>query len=616
MTAIDRLRALYRKLPPATTLVGLAVVAAVRLLTLPKSLWEHDEFLFVQGVLRFDPLHHHPHPPGYPLLIGLGKLFALLTGDPFRGLVALAVLSSLVGFLALAATFRLLAAGRGATAAEAERVGVIGSLLVHLSPALLVHGPLPMSDPPALAFLSLALLAAARLAGGGGGRSAVALGAFASAAVGCRPQLALAVLPMLAVAVWLAPTWRARLRVAAAFTVVSLAWLLPLLLAVGGPRALLAWEAKQTVYVVAHDAAQSRIGRPLGLLAARFLAHPWGTRFSSLPVLALAGLGAVALARRRDRRVLPLATLTVVHLLTCLLLMDPWDGVRYALPALPGVAFAAAFGCVWAARWARAPRLAWAPLAVVAGLGALYASPVLAARTRIDSPPVQAARFLRDRAPAGSVVLVEPSLRPHAELLLHGYELLAPEAGLEAVAARGAVPVWLLGNGDSGWPDVERFAWPESNAYGKLTRDQYRVVTASPIPPARRYQVVRGVYQLEPSAREAAWRWLGPDAAIRVWPAGKRGLRLVLGLSKVAPLATNPVTVRIDGGAPVGIEVVRGERRTLVVPLPVAATVLVELSSAQSYVPAELKLNADTRRLAVQLLEVELLDDVPVSSRP
>ena len=86
-------------------LLGLAAVAAARLLTLPRSIWEWDEVLFVRGVVHFDPLHHSPHPPGYPLLIGLGKVMAWITGDPFSALVVLSVISSCVGFVALAAAF-------------------------------------------------------------------------------------------------------------------------------------------------------------------------------------------------------------------------------------------------------------------------------------------------------------------------------------------------------------------------------------------------------------------------------------------------------------------------------------------------------------------------------
>ena len=176
----------------------------MRALTLPRSLWEMDEVLFARAIERFDPLSHRPHPPGYPLLVGLGKAFNLVFHDPFVSLVALSFVSSLVGFVALVAAFRRIA-GEGS-----ERVAVAGALLFHLSPVMLVQGPLPMSDPPALMFVSLALWA-------GGGAVAGRLGPgrdrprrAASAAIGCRPQLALAVLPMLAVALWQAPSWRRR----------------------------------------------------------------------------------------------------------------------------------------------------------------------------------------------------------------------------------------------------------------------------------------------------------------------------------------------------------------------------------------------------------------------
>src|SRR4051794_35399711 len=80
-------------------LAGLAVVATVRTLTPPRSLWEMDEVLFARAVETFDPLSHRPHPPGYPLVVGLGKLFNLVFHDPFTSLVVLAIISSLIGYL-------------------------------------------------------------------------------------------------------------------------------------------------------------------------------------------------------------------------------------------------------------------------------------------------------------------------------------------------------------------------------------------------------------------------------------------------------------------------------------------------------------------------------------
>ena len=161
-------RPILSRTSPAA-LAGFALVLLVRLLTLPRSLWEMDEVLFARAVERFEPLTHRPHPPGYPVVIGLGKLLNLVFHDPFTSLVALSLISSLVGYWALVAAFRRIAGG-----ADAERVAVAGALLFQLSPAMLVQGPLPMSDPPALMFLALALAAGAILRDGGGLWSALA----------------------------------------------------------------------------------------------------------------------------------------------------------------------------------------------------------------------------------------------------------------------------------------------------------------------------------------------------------------------------------------------------------------------------------------------------------
>jgi transmembrane protein TMEM260 (protein O-mannosyltransferase) len=594
-------------------LAGFGVVAAVRAATLPKSLWEWDEILFVKAIARFDPLHHCPHPPGYPLLVGLGKLFNLVLRDPFHSLVALSLLSTLVGYFALVSAFRRMAADPAAGAADATalRVAVVGAVLFHLSPAMLVYGPLALSDPPALMFLALALAAAARLpedrAPGAPAPAApaLALGVFAAAAIGCRPQLALAVLPMLVVALWSA-TGRRRLAAVAAFTFVSLLWFVPLLVAVHGWSGLLRFLSRQFGHVLVYDKGQAREGLSAVAIATRFLAHPWGPRWTALPVLALAAVGIVALVRGR-RRVLPLAVLAGVDLAFCLALLHPSDAVRYALPSLLGVSFAAAAGCAVAARWARAPRAAYLP-AVLLGIGFLiYTWPLLVARTTTSSPPVQAAAWATRSLPARTIFLVDKDLAPHADYLLHDSMRGPVEPGLQRYAARRGTPVYLYGEGESGWPGAVTFRWPASDAYGKLTRQYYRVTSLSPIPPGRRYEVVRGVYGYEPSAREAGWRWLQPDAAIRLFPLGARTVALDLRLPEQAPLPANRVTIALDGTPVHTLEIRRTETRRVVLPLPEARAVEVSFRSEASFVPARAGAGADMRLLAVQLVDVEQL---------
>ena len=581
--------------PSPALLLGLAAVAAARLLTLPRSLWEWDEVLFVRGILHFDPLHHSPHPPGYPLLIGLGKALTWITGDPFTSLVALSVISSCIGFVALAVAFR--------SFSGSEEAGVAGALLFHFSPAMLVYGPLALSDPAALMFLALALAAAGRLIETRGLWPAVALGVFASAAIGCRPQLSLAVLPMLAVALFLARRWGATL---AAFTLVSLAWFVPLLLAVGGPSGFLPFLSKQAGLVVAYDTTGSRTALSWAGVAKRFLAHPWGDRLLSIPLLGLAAVGGALALFRRYRTALPLAVLSVIELTFAMTVMNAQDAVRYALPGLLGIAFAAGVGAEALARRVRVPALVLAGLFAVGAVR--YTAPILEARAKTPSPPVQAIEWARQNLPPQTVFLMEPVMAAYVDHLLPRSERLLIDEGLERFAANPGRPVYLLGDGESGWPGAKTFRWPESDAYGKLSRGGlYRVTSLSPIPAGRRYRTERGVYGYEPSAREPQWRWLGPDAAVRLFSHGVPRSALTLALPESAPWPSNRVTVVVGGVPAADVEIPRGERRTVELSLPATNEVEVAFQSRESFVPAETGAGPDTRRLSVQLVSFEMI---------
>ena len=589
------------RISPAA-LAGFALVGVVRALTLPRSLWELDEVLFARAIERFDPLSHRPHPPGYPLLVGLGKLFHLVFHDPFTSLVALSFVSSLVGYAALVAAFRRIAGeGNG----SAERVAVLGALLFHLSPGMLVQAPLPMSDPPMLMFLSLALWAAAVLTEKGSAWAAMGLGAAASAAIGCRPQIALAVLPMLAVALWQAPGWRRRAEALAAFTLVSLLWFVPLVVATGGLQGFLDYQMKQASYVATHDATASRAGRSPVALAARFIANPWGPRWLALPLLVLAWIGGSRLARLRGKAALPLATLSGVQLAFCLLAMDPGDAVRYALPAVLGVAFAIAEGFEAAALRVQRPAAAWLAAALVLALSAFYAAPVLKARTATLSPPVQAVEWAKRNLSPRAVIFVSEELAPQASYLLERFKLMPVAAGLSSAGCRARIPVYLLAEGESAWKGAVTFRWPDSSAYRKLTRNHYRVVSLSPIPPEFRYQTVRGVYGWEPSLQVAKWRWMDADAALQIFPRGARTLAVTLRLDPSAPIPEYSVTVSVNQVPAGTVKLARGASQRIEVPLPVFGPAEVAFRSARSFVPAEAGIGDDPRRLAVQLLAVE-----------
>ncbi|HKH47168.1 MAG TPA: hypothetical protein VKM72_21135, partial [Thermoanaerobaculia bacterium] len=521
-------------------------------------------------------------------------------------------MASLVGYLALVAAFRRLGRDPGSPdSPTSDRLAVGGALLFHLSPAMLVYGPLALSDGSAALFLSLFLAAAARLPGAGGLAAALATGAFAAGAVGCRPQLAISVLPALAVALWLAGSWRRRGAMLAAFTAVCLLWFVPLLLAVGGLEGLVRFLTKQAGAVATWDTTVPRAGQSPATIASRFLAHPWGQKWTALPVLALAlaGLTSLAASRPRWRPLLPLIVLTAVELTFCLAVMNPRDAVRYAIPSLLGISFAAAVGIDLLARRARMPAAAWGAVAALAAGFAAYSWPLLAPRSTFLSPPVQAADWVRTHLPHSTVLLVEKDFAAHAAFLLPSFTRFPYEEGMQRFAGRTEKPVWVFG--ETLLPGGETFLWPDSDTYGKLTRDLYRTTSLSPVPAEQRYEAVRGLYAYEPTSGGAGYRWLGGDAAIRVFPRRlhARSVALTLGLPEEIGEPSARLEISVAGSPTATFEVQRGTRRRIVLPLPDAEMVEISVRSETTFVPVAAGIGGDPRRLAVQLHAVEMVAD-------
>lgn len=563
----------------------------------------------MRGVERFAPLEHRPHPPGYPLTIGLGKLLSLITGDVFVALVAVSVITSLVGYLALVDGFGHLLSGGARPSAQQRRVAVVGALLFHLSPPMLLYGPLALSDAPALCFLALALAAAGRLRTGRGWPAALALGSFGASAVGCRPQLVVAVVPMILVALWwggatqgpgssLAPRSRVGSWIAAAggFAVVALAWAVPLALACGGTAGLLRLIGRQAGLVAALDAGSARGLLSAPALVARFVFHPWGTKLLSAPLLLAAAWGLLELVRRRCLSALPVLILAGVNLAFALAVMDPADAPRYALPSMLAVSLLAAVGLGSLGDALSRPALTWLSAASFLAAFVLFTGPLLRARTTTPSPPSQAAAWARGHLPADVDVLVSPPLVPHATELLGGRPFEVADPGPSRQGPSAARRVFLFADGETEWPGAVTFRWPRSEAWGKLTRGYYRVASWSPLPDCR-VTPTEGVYGWEPG-----WRWLDRDATMRIETRGASLLGLTFGLPPTSPYAEAEVDVEAMGGSAAHLSVARASHSQLRLTVPSQPSIEVRVRVDRAFVPADSGLNTDRRRLAVQLV--------------
>jgi hypothetical protein len=214
--------------------VALAAAAMALLVRLPfaaRRMWDHDSVQFALGVEKYDLAAHHPHPPGYPLYIGLLKLLAALGIDPLHGMVALAVLGG-----ALGAGCIVLVAGRLA----GSKAAVFAAALYIFNPLLWFYGELPLIY--ALEGGVTVLLAWAALRMEEGRRPFLLACALFAVAGGLRQSTIILLAPLFLFGLW--RTWRKGHLSPGLFAgggalgaVLVAAWFVPLCLAAGGYRA-------------------------------------------------------------------------------------------------------------------------------------------------------------------------------------------------------------------------------------------------------------------------------------------------------------------------------------------------------------------------------------------
>ncbi|MGZ8780857.1 MAG: hypothetical protein ACXW31_13115, partial [Thermoanaerobaculia bacterium] len=357
-------------------------------------------------------------------------------------------------------------------------------------------------------------------------------------------------------------------------------------------------------------------GRTVAQIALRFIAHPWGPKWLAAPVILFAAIGLVDAVRRRMWIVLPAVVMSVIYLAFALWMMDPADGVRYALPAHAGIALLAILGLDVLRRLSRGIAADWVLLGLYA-LGAyFYASPLLRQRTQTASPPVRAIAYLRSIAPKNAVILYDLPLKPHAQNLLRDYTCLRIDEGLLRFGHRVDRPIFELTDSASVGAGGKVFRWETPDAYSKLTRNHYGAVSVLPMPVTQRFLAVEGISTTERKGSDS-WRWIGARGMIALPDLGARAVRLTFAVPDDYPLASNRVTVVVEGGARAEAAVTRGRASTVELPLPSGAARL-HITAAETFVPANVpgRLNRDRRTLSVMLTRLEQVTTAASQSPP
>src|SRR5262245_14812026 len=237
MLGATALRRPVPRLDLALALALAALTAASRLPFRARLLPTWDAVQFSLALRNYDVVNHQPHPPGYILYVALARLVALAVGDPLATLVWLAIAGSAVtGALVYVLAWRLYG-----------RATAVGAALgLAASPLFWYHGEVGLSYTIEAALVTAVALLAWPMVEGRtvfAGWSALVL----ALAGGVRQSILVLLFPL-----WLGAAavglrrWRPVLGGLAILTVVTAAWLGPMVWLSGGPSRYL--DAAQELY--------------------------------------------------------------------------------------------------------------------------------------------------------------------------------------------------------------------------------------------------------------------------------------------------------------------------------------------------------------------------------
>ena len=390
----------------------------------PLSPFEWDEILFMRAMERFDIAAHSPHPPGYPVYVGMAKPFHWLGADAQLALQLVAM----IGAVAALCLLWLLARRLGATRAEAT----CAAALLAATPAFVFNANVGMSDTLGTAGALAGVLAL--LAAWDRPERLPLAAAICGVALGVRPQVGEALLPFAAVVAGHAARagrWRSLGGAAAAGVGASLACWLPAVLLTGPARFLGALRGQfRWIMEVDHSGQFSQAS--FGTLADRWLVAPFGSLGLALPFWCLVVVGAILHWRAGRRR---LVTVCLAagggYLVLAMWTLHIAPSVRYVLPAVPFLALLAggiaAVGGRVASRLAVAAVAGWCLVALT-----IVAGPALDVRRRRPAPVAEAMDWISTNfKPERTTVVYTGGLRPHVTLVLarRGFKVLAGEPG-------------------------------------------------------------------------------------------------------------------------------------------------------------------------------------------
>ena len=209
-----------------------ALLVASRVVLEPTYLVTFDDINFALSLKKFDPTQHQPQPPGYPLFVGLLRIFGVFVPNVEHLFLVVALFGSAITLVLLWAVGNRL---------FQERTGLIAALLLLFHPAFWFAAVTnPIRIYLAVGAVGVALCLIKALANGPAVRWYYAAAFVYAVAGGFRPDLLLTLFPLMVYAAWrLRLGLRQGLLSAALFLVPAAAWFAVLASSVGGIRPLI-----------------------------------------------------------------------------------------------------------------------------------------------------------------------------------------------------------------------------------------------------------------------------------------------------------------------------------------------------------------------------------------
>lgn len=453
--------------------IATVIVAVTRVLAVARGPWDWDELLFLLGLRDYDVGLHHPHPPGFPLYMLVGRALVELGVEPFRALqtinltAAMAIVPVMIFF--------------GRELRLSFRTNLAAAILFSFLPNVWFFGGSGFSDVVAIV---LAIGAVALLLRGARSPGAFVAGALVLAiAAGFRPQNLLVGFVPLLIATW--HQWRAR-RVWPIFASAALLAVVVLGSYAGAVAATGDW-GRYRDSVIAHqrylsevDSFLSPVRPSLLRVADDFFVRPF--RFSPVNV-AMTVLAVVSLVlgffRWRISVVIATAAFGPFWIVAWLTL-DFHSASRFSIGYMPLLAILCSDAMMQAAAFARSEKLAHAigalGVAILTGAMVVWAWPAISTARQELSPPMQAVSYLQ-AAGHDTTVYVQKRMRPFSEYYLGEMRLVHLE---DALPSTSKEPALYLREGVSGAPGARTFSWPRTSLWN-IARRRYFTVAVVPV---------------------------------------------------------------------------------------------------------------------------------------